>query len=144
MADKIAVSKAAAILGVSRRDLQQLIRQGQLHADNGQLDVEELSRLYPRFSMEECPELERVKVIKATSFGRRVASEVAPETDELELRLAKRDRDLAVARAEAKRFRALAEGLIKELERSRIDANSAQLELLESLMRWITAHNCDT
>ncbi|MBF0219780.1 MAG: hypothetical protein HQL49_09680 [Gammaproteobacteria bacterium] len=137
MAEMITLSKAAAILQVSRRELQTLVQKGMLTAENGMVSVAEITHLYPRFSLEDSPALERSKIIKASSFGRRVSQTVAPEQDELEVRLERRDRDLAIARADAKYYRELSECMMAALEKMRLQATADQLSMIEKLMQVV-------
>ncbi len=137
MAQLIAIAKAARQLGISRHDLQKLVRNGVLTSFDGAVDFEELCGRFPLLRLNDILAHERVKLIKATAFGRRVSQAIAPERDELEVRLHKKEADLAINRAMARRYKGLFEDLLHHLGSLQSGANTDQRELIGRLNRWI-------
>lgn len=137
MAQLIAIAKAARQLGISRHELQKLVHSGDLNSFDGSVDFEELSNRFPLLRLEDTLAHERVKLIKATAFGRRVRQEVAPERGELETRLHKKEADLAINRARAKRYQTFFKDLLVHLGEIQSDANAEQKEMIVDLNRWI-------
>lgn len=137
MVQLIAIAKAARQLGISRHDLQKLVLNGALDSFDGSVDFDELCKRFPLLRFKDLLAHERVKLIKATAFGRRVGQAIAPERDELETRLHKKEADLAINRARARRYRGLFEDLLRHLGTLQPGASAEQRELIAELNRWI-------
>jgi len=137
MAQLIAIAKAARQLGISRHDLQKLVHKGILESFDGSVDFDELCNRFPLLRFNDLLANERMKLIKATAFGRRVAQAVAPERDELETRLHKKEADLAINRARAHRYQSLFEDLLRHLGTLQPDATAEQRVFIGELNRWI-------
>lgn len=137
MAQLIAIAKAARQLGISRHDLQKLVHSGDLDSFDGSVDFDSLCNRFPLLRLKDSLANERFKLIKATAFGRRVRQEVAPERGELEARLQKKETDLAIDRARAKRYQNFFEELLGHLGAMQYDATAEQKEMIGDLNRWI-------
>ncbi|MCW8825704.1 MAG: hypothetical protein OQK78_04695 [Gammaproteobacteria bacterium] len=137
MAQLIAIALAARQLGISRHDVQKLVLNGDLESYNGAVDFDELSCRFPQLRLQDSLANERVKLIKATAFGRRVGQAVAPDTDELETRLHKRETDLAINRARAQHYQKLFKEFLGHLGSLQDDATAEQKALISELNRWI-------
>lgn len=121
MGQRIGVARSAQLLGISRRELQRLIRSGELTSFDGNLDYDELKCRYPRLTLDDSPALERAYFIRKTAFSRRVRETVAPDRDTLETQLKKHMTELAVQKARAERYHDVLEammGYLAELQRS--------------------------
>lgn len=137
MAQLIAIAKAAQQLGISRHDVQKLVLSGDLESYNGAVDFDELCHRFPQLRLKDSLANERVKLIKATAFGRRVGQAVAPDRDELETRLHKRETDLAINRARAQRYQKLFKELLGHLGALQGDATVEQKELIIEINQWL-------
>lgn len=137
MGQLVTVAKAAHTLGVSRHELQELIRSGGLNTFEGRLDLSELREHYPLMSVDESPMLERVKNIKATAFGRRLEERISPAREELETQLRRKILDHDVAKAEARRYREILEEMAKLLQVCQQSENKQESELGLRLSRWL-------
>lgn len=137
MGHYVAVAKAAHMLGISRHDLQRAIRCGDLHTFEGQLDLDELHERYPFMTLEMDDEVERLAMIRATAFARRVREEVMPDKDQLTIQLKKRMTELSVAREQNKKYRKLIEDLAKMLCDLQETDDIKQKELISIINRWI-------
>ncbi len=140
MAQFIAIAKAARQLGISRRDLQKLVFRGDLQSFDGSVDFDELCNHFPLLRFNDTLANERVKLIKATAFGRRVGQAIAPDRDELETRLHKRETDLAINRAQARRYQILFNDLLNHLGALQSDATAEQRGFICELNQWIVEH----
>jgi hypothetical protein len=121
MGQRIGVARTAQLLGISRRELQALIRNGELKSFDGELDYDELKSRYPRLTLDDSPALERAYFIRKTAFSRRVRETVTPDRDTLETQLRKHMTELAVQKARAERYHEVLEammGYLAELQRS--------------------------
>ena len=137
MGEKIAVSKAAHLLGIGRRELQRLIHDGELQAFNGAVDMDEVCRCYPHLAREQNPFTERLALIKRSAFSRRVGSVVAPDRGELEHQLQRRTTEAGVQKARADKYQRIVDGLFKELTALRPDSQGGCRELIDHLNRWL-------
>lgn len=121
MGQRIGVARTAQLLGISRRELQALIRSGELSSFDGELDYDELKSRYPRLKLDGSPALERAYFIRKTAFSRRVRETVTPDRDALETQLRKYMTEFAVEKARAERYHGVLEammGYLAELQRS--------------------------
>lgn len=121
MGQRIGVARSAQLLGISRHELQRLIRSGELRSFDGNLDYDDLKRRFPRLKLDDSPALERAFFIRKTAFSRRVRETVVPDRDALEIQLKKHMTELAVQKAKAERYHGVLEammGYLAELQRS--------------------------
>jgi CDP-4-dehydro-6-deoxyglucose reductase len=137
MGQHVGIAKAAHMLGVDRHDLQRMIRSGELHTFEGEVDLDELRHHYPTMALDESMMVERVKLIRGAAFGRRVRERVMPETDELEIRLHKRDVALGVANGQIRKYRGCIEELAQLMGDLNRDASPEQKETLAIINSWL-------
>lgn len=137
MGQHVGVARAAHILGISRHDLQRAIRSGDLHTFEGQLDLDELRMRYPFMDMEKDAQVERLMMIRATAFARRVREEVMPDADAITIQLKKRMTELSVAREQNKKYKKLVEDLAQMLCDLQETDDVQQKELISIINRWI-------
>jgi len=115
MGQRIGVARSAQLLGISRHELQRLIRNGELRSFDGDLDYDDLKRRYPRLSLDDSPALERAYFIQKSAFSRRVRDTVVPDRDTLEIQLSKHMTELAVQKARAERYHDVLEAMMGHL-----------------------------
>lgn len=137
MGQHIGIAKAAHMLGVDRHDLQRMIRSGELHAFEGDVDLDELRKHYPTMALDENLMVERVNLIRGAAFARRVRERVMPETDELQIRLHKRDVALGVAEAQLKKYRGCIEELAQLMGDLNREATMEQKQLISVINSWL-------
>lgn len=137
MGHHIGISKAAHILGVDRHDIQQMIRSGELHTFEGDVDLGELRQHYPTMALDENMMVERVKMIRGAAFGRRVHQTIMPDTDEMEIKLHKRDVALGVAQAQLKKYRGCIEELAQLMGALNREATDEQKEMIGVINSWL-------
>lgn len=137
MGQNVGIAKAAHILGIDRHDIQQMIRSGELHTFEGEVDLEELRHLYPTMALDEDLMVERVKLIRGAAFARRVRERVMPEREELEIRLHKRDVALGVAEAQMKKYRGCIEELAQLMGDLNREATAEQKALIQVINSWL-------
>ena len=137
MGHHVGIAKAAHILGIDRHDIQRMIRSGELHAFEGDVDIDELRQHYPTMAMEENMMVERVKLIRGAAFGRRVRQTLMPDTDELEIKLHKRDVALGIAEAQLKKYRGCIEELAQLMGDLNREASDDQKALIKVINSWL-------
>jgi len=137
MGQHLGVARAAQILGISRHDLQRAIRSGDLHTFEGLLDLDELRQRYPFMDLHPDSEEERMEMIRATAFARRVREEVMPDADLIAVQLKKRMTELSIAREQNKKYKKLIEDLAQMLCDLQETEDVRQKELISIINRWI-------
>lgn len=137
MSQHVAVAKAAQLLGISRHELQALIRRGELSTFEGQLDLDELKRRFPRLALDGQGIYEDLRLIRTTAFSRRVREAVTPEKDELASQLKRRTTELAVERAKAEHYRGILEELAQMLCDLQETDDAAQRDTAVIVTRWL-------
>jgi len=143
MREHIGVARAAALLGLARSELQLLIRRGDLHTFEGQLDLDELRAHFPCMVLDQSPVLERVNSLRDSAFTRRVRSEVVASHDSLEQQLRRTNAELAVADEQARRYRHVLEQLSVRLTEMQRGNDGAQQQLAAQINRWLLEALCD-
>jgi hypothetical protein len=137
MGQQLGISRAAHLLGIDRQDLQQLVRNGELHAFEGEIDMDELRQRYPAMALDENLMVERVALIRGASFGRRVSETVMPDTDELHIKLHKRDVALGVAQAQLKKYRGCIQELAQLMAELNHQAGPEQKAMIDVINSWL-------
>ncbi len=137
MGQHIGIAKAAHLLGIDRHDLQRMMRTGELHTFEGEVDLDELRHHYPTMALDENMMVERVMLIRGAAFGRRVRETIMPDTDEMQIKLQKRDVALGVAEAQLKKYRGCIEELAQLMAELNREASSDQKELISVVNSWL-------
>lgn len=140
MGQLVSLTKAVRMLGIDRHDIQRLIHDGKLAAPDGMVDMARLRECFPGLALQDDPVLERVQLIKTTAFSRRVRSTVAPDHDALEVQIRKRNAELSLERAQAKKYRELLEALTKRLAEMQLRGDAAEQKVCAELNRWLLGH----
>ena len=137
MAQHSGVAKAAHALGISRHDLQQLIRSGELHTFEGKLDLDELKKYYPGLCLAEHSLVEDMTVIRNTAFSRRVSERLVPDTEAITTQLKKRMTELAVERGRVTKYRCIVEDLMRLLGQMQLSDDPHRREIIAELNEWL-------
>ncbi len=160
MSRRLSVARAAYLIGVPRGVLQRMVHAGELHADDGLIDLEELQRLFPSVSPEEAGALERVQAIREEAFGKRVRERLLPSQEVLAQRLFAQSRELTEMRGMTQSYhrlvvevrrrvealggedggpRSLAEFIDRELAQLLGEESSVPLETMAAMLEVISA-----
>jgi len=107
VAQWVSVWRAAHLVGVSRRVLQQRVRGGELMLNDGLVSTESLQRLYPQARFEDSGLFEHVSQLKDEAFGRRVRERLLPSQEVLAQRLFHQSQELADLRRHLQHYHAL-------------------------------------
>lgn len=137
MKQPITVAGAARLLGICRHELQELIRRGELETFEGRVDLDALKGVYPGLVMERSRIEERVGLLKQSAFARRVGEEVAPDRNDLSVRLQKTNVELAVQRGRAERYFRILEEVAGKLGELSTCTDGMQRSRLAELNRWL-------
>jgi hypothetical protein len=122
-----------------RRELQRLIRNGDLRTFEGCVKLDELRQRFPSLAIEEGSLLERISFLQETAFSRRVRETVAPDHEDLAARLRKRTADLAVERARAQKYCAILRELAAHVASLHSQAEGDAKQTLDGINQWLLA-----
>lgn len=99
MSHYLPLSRVARLVGESRSTLQRLIRAGELTTFDGQIELEELLRVFPDVKWQDDGEYEYVEEIKRKAFGKRVMERALPDKEVLAERLFELGKEFAAAKS---------------------------------------------
>ena len=132
----VTVSKAAALVGISSRDIQHEIDRGQLPSVRGMVHIDDLTELHPNVATEEADMVSWVSKIKDSSL-RNATEKLDHELTKSELRhmLIKARTEIAYSRDKIEAY----EDLLNELRYSLtvLQKTSTQPNKIQSLISWI-------
>ena len=112
----ITLSRAARLIGVIRSELQKKIQQGELHAFDGMVNIDDLLLAYPKAQLEDDVEYRRVSQIREKAFGKRIFERAMPDVEILAARVTELSKELAISQIQVKQFRLLLDRLRDRLE----------------------------
>jgi len=139
MSHCIPLSRIARLVGCSRGQLQQKIKNGELVTQDGQVELTELLRVFPDVRWEDDGEYRRVEEIKAKAFGKRIMERVLPDKEVLAERLYELGREFASAKSMLIHYHQImhwVEARLAELAEEGADA-SRLIELRRQLRRQV-------
>lgn len=132
----VTVSKAAALVGVSSRDIQYEIDRGQLPSVRGMVHIDDLTELHPGVTAEQADMVSWVSKIKDSSL-KNATEKLDHELTKSELRhmLTKARTEIAYSRDKIETY----EGLLSEIRYSLkvLQKTSMQPNKIQSLISWI-------
>ena len=140
MARYVGVAKAAKLLGVSRDNLQQLIRRGDLPTFEGQVDVEDLKKRFPALALDNSASVERAEIIRETAYAKRVLETLSPSKDDLQSQIRRLKVELSVAKVKLKSYRNLFTEFLDMLGELQQHNGPGQQALIDELNTWLVEH----
>ena len=132
----VTVSKAAALVGVSAREIQYEIDKGKLPSVRGMVHIEDLTELHPNVAAEEADMVSWVSKIKNSSLQNAIEKLDHELTKgELQNMLIRARTEIAYSRDKIEVY----EHLLQELKYSLtvLQKDSAQPNKIQSLISWI-------
>lgn len=99
MSHLLPLSRVARLVGTTRGALQQMIKNGELDTFDGEIELDELLRVFPDVHWQDNGEYERVEEIKRKAFGKRIAERILPDKEVLAERLYELGREFASAKS---------------------------------------------
>ncbi len=138
MSQRLTLSRAAHLVGVSRGALQRRIREGELPSHDGMVATVDLLRAYPDFDLEDSGAFARVARIKEEAFGRRVMERVLPSSEVLAQRLFAQTQELGELRRHLQGYHDLVLALREHIvTRAASEPSSGLAEIGEMLERGL-------
>ncbi len=142
MSQRLTLSRAAHIVGVSRGALQRKMREGELPSHDGMVSTVDLLRAYPDFDLEDSGAFERVVRVKEEAFGRRVMERVLPSSQILAQRLFAQSQELGELRHHLQGYHQLVLALRERIAQISAERPALQVEMAalgEALERGLAA-----
>ncbi|MBE0625592.1 MAG: 2Fe-2S iron-sulfur cluster binding domain-containing protein [Burkholderiales bacterium] len=125
MQQRLSLSRAARLVGVTRGTLQQKIQTGELRSFDGMVSVGDLMALFPELRLESDIGFERVAKIREESFGKRLRERLLPSQEILAQRVFEQSRELVDLRAHLQRYHAMVVRLREHLHEQEMRAAGA-------------------
>ena len=129
------VAKAAKLLGVSRENLQRLIRRGDLQTFEGQVDLEVLKKRFP--ALDDSSAVERAQIIRDSAYAKRVQETLYPSKEDLLSQIQRLKVELSVARVKQRSYRNLFTELLDKLSELQQTGEPSQQSLIDELNAWL-------
>jgi len=136
----IDAAKAARYLGISRSELQKLIRNGDLTNFEGKVDLQQLEKLYPAMSVPPPSILEDTSIIRDSAYARRLQNLFDPSPEELQAQIRRLRVQLSLERVKARSNQKLVTDLLGFVGELQQDASADQKRMLQELNQWLTQH----
>ena len=116
MSQRLTLSRAAHLIGVTRAVLPKHVAAGELPSFDGMVATEDLLRLFPDLRLEDSGAFERATRIREEAFGRRVRERMMPNQEVLAQRLAAQSEELEDVRRTLAHYHDLIEALRERIE----------------------------
>ena len=142
MQEKLPVFRAARLVGVSRKTLQEKIRLDGVSTFEGTISVADLLTLYPKADLSRDSEYERIQLIKDTAFARRVRQSVLPDAATLASRLADLGRTLVETKDHLSQYTLVLEHVAERL--SIMESGKDNQKGIHELLNWIKKQHSNT
>lgn len=138
MLKKLAVFRAARLVGVSRTTLQNKIQLENIKTFEGAISVADLLKLYPKANLSKDSEYERVQHIKDSAFSRRVREAVLPDAETLASRLSELSRTLIETQTQLSQYQSRLEHVTEWL--SRMESGKDSRKDIHGLLSWLKSN----
>ncbi|MDZ4251303.1 MAG: 2Fe-2S iron-sulfur cluster-binding protein [Sulfuritalea sp.] len=132
MSQRLTLSRAAHLLGISRMALQKRIREGELPSFDGMVSVDDVQRVWPQLDLEESGSFEKTRAIREDAFARRLRERVLPSQEALARRLFAQGQELAELQRTLTRYHALFEALQARLAAAPTPGAAELADLLDA------------
>jgi len=137
MSDKLTLTRAARLIGVTRAELQKKIQHGEMLSHDGLVSVENLLGCYPDAQLEDTAESLRVAQIKERAFGKRVFERALPDAEVLAARITELSKTLANSQGQVKQFNALLSKLWDKLADIESRRDTKPEIAMADLKKWV-------
>ncbi len=99
MSHRLPLSRVAKLVSVPRSTLQAMIRQGEIATFDGEIELDELLRVFPDVRWEDDGEYQHVTEIKEKAYGKRLRERILPNQQILSERLFEMSKEYASAQS---------------------------------------------
>ena len=136
----LSLSQAARAVGVKRKNLQQLIQDGKLHAFEGSIRMNELRKVFPTASIGQSGMVEKMDRIKEGALHK-VAHDERLDVDSLKTEVHRLGLKLGEAEALIDDYRQMATEMQNRLQQLQEQCDKRQALMLNSVLGWFM-HQC--
>lgn len=136
MSHYLPLARVARLVGVTRSTLQRMIHDGELSTFDGEVEMDELLRVFPNVKWQADGEYERVEEIKRKAFGKRVMERALPDKEVLAERLFELGKEFAGTKSMLLHYDQIFRWLETKMDAvAEDDADAA--DALQSLKIWL-------
>jgi CDP-4-dehydro-6-deoxyglucose reductase len=136
MSHYLPLARVARLVGVTRSTLQRMIHDSELTTFDGEVELDELLRVFPNIKWQSDGEYERVEEIKRKAFGKRVFERALPDKEVLAERLFELGKEFAGAKSMLLHYDQIFRWLDTKMDAVAEDDPEAA-DALQSLKIWL-------
>jgi CDP-4-dehydro-6-deoxyglucose reductase len=137
MSHTFSLSRVARLVGVSRATLQRMIKAGEIRTFDGEVDMDELLRVFPDVKWENDGEYQRVEEIKRKAFAKRVFERALPDREVLADRLFDLSSEFAAAKSLLMHYEQLFDWTLRKLDDVAETGGADTLQAVTALKHWL-------
>jgi CDP-4-dehydro-6-deoxyglucose reductase len=134
------LSRVTKLVGLSRHELQELIRSGALDTFDGMVEMNELLRAFPDTKLDDDAEFRRITEIKERAFGKRVFERAMPDKEVLSARLIELGNEYAATKALLMHYSQVLSWLDEKIDEIEEDKSAETRHALHTLRAFIVRH----
>lgn len=140
MSHLLPLSRVAKLIGITRHQLQEMIRGGSLDTFDGMVELEEMLRAFPAAQWEDDAEFRRVTEIKEKAFGKRIFERAMPDKEVLSQRLNELSNEYAAIKAMLMHYQQVFSWLDEKIDEIADDQNTQPRQSMHALKRMLARH----
>lgn len=137
MSHTFSLSRVARLVGVSRTTLQRMIKAGELHTYDGEVEMDELLRIFPDVQWEDDGEYRRVEEIKKKAFAKRIFERALPDREVLADRLFDLSSEFAAAKSLLMHYEQLFDWTLRKLDDVAESGGPDTVQAVTALKQWL-------
>jgi len=142
MEKRISISRAARLLGITRKELDARIAAADIPTFEGKVDLEQVKCVAPSLKLSDPAVLKRVQYLRESTSKPIRSMDQDRDTAEISGEIQRITSDLMVEVQEANHYREIINDLAKELGRHQLSDNPDRQELAFELCRWLRGKIC--
>ncbi|MGQ9686708.1 MAG: 2Fe-2S iron-sulfur cluster-binding protein [Thiobacillaceae bacterium] len=137
MSHTFSLSRVARLVGVSRSTLQRMIKAGEIRTYDGEVEMDELLRVFPDVKWENDGEYQRVEEIKKKAFAKRIFERALPDREVLADRLFDLSSEFAAAKSLLMHYEQLIDWTLRKLDDVAETGGAETAQAVTSLKHWL-------
>ncbi len=137
MSHTFSLSRVARLVGVSRSTLQRMIKAGEISTHDGEVEMDELLRVFPDVKWENDGEYARVEEIKKKAFAKRVFERALPDREVLADRLFDLSSEFAAAKSLLMHYDQLFDWTLRKLDDVAETGGADTAQAVSALKTWL-------
>ncbi len=137
MAHTFSLSRVARLVGIPRATLQHMIKTGELKTYDGEVEMDELLRVFPDVKWEDDGEYQRVEEIKRKAFAKRIFERALPDREVLADRLFDLSSEYAAAKSLLTHYEQLFDWTLRKLDDLVDTGGTDTAQAVSALKQWL-------